>query len=586
MVELKMEEQTRLLLQRAEALCNRTNKDVTIPRHDTLVALIAALADQLRYEEERIEAIESQQKIIDKQGKIAKKNGYILKQRELLLEQPENVRKPPQKLVNRKERLAEEKLQAMEKELAHTEAALRRYRDLFELAPDAYLITGIDGSIIDVNQAATAMLNRPKSQLIGSLLTSFVAEPDRRLFVTLLENAPQVQDIELCIKPYRKDTVNTAITMSTEYGDEDNPYRFRWLLRDVTDRRRVMQAINASERRFRALFDEATIGIVLLDMDGCISRTNRAFQEMLGFAEHELYNRSLLALTCTEDRSFTETALQSIQEGLQPQARFQKRYQGKDGQPVWVQVSISALRDDEGNLQYILELAENITAEKQAEVEMAEMRTRLLESGEVERMRLAQELHDGPIQDLYGAVFRLADFLAQEQDPTMQENLKEVQTIVKGVASTLRGVLNELRPPTIGNLGLEPAIRSHAERVQERCPGLHIQLNLSKDGQMLPAPIRLALFRVYQQCLLNVVRHAQATRVIVAFHVSEEEVTLDVWDNGKGFDLPDKWVDLLRQGHYGLASIAERVEALNGTLKIETHPGGGTLIHVTAPRAA
>ena len=70
----------------------------------------------------------------------------------------------------------------------------------------------------------------------------------------------------------------------------------------------------------------------------------------------------------------------------------------------------------------------------------------------------------------------------------------------------------------------------------------------------------------------------------VAFHVSETEITLDVWDNGKGFDLPEKWVDLLRQGHYGLASIAERVQALGGTLKIETHPGGGTLIHVTAPR--
>lgn len=578
MVQINMEEQTRLLLQRADALCSSNNKDATLPRPDALVALIAALADTLRSAEDRIDALEQ----LNQQNTTA----ISTLPRRVEVEPLKDLHYKNGRHIERSSIPTLEKVALMEQRLASAQAALRRYCDLFEQAPDAYLITGLDGTIVDVNIAATAMLNQPKSRLIGSLLTSFVAEPDRKMFLTMLENAPQVQDVEICIKPFRKTFVDTAITMSTEYDENDCPCRIRWLLRDVTERRRAAQAVNESERRFRALFDEANVGIVLLDVNGCIARTNRAFQEMIGFAERELYNRSLAGLTCADDRTLAEEALRSIREGLQPQARFQKRYEGKDGQPVWVQVSISALRDDEGKLQNILEIAENITTEKQAEVEMAEMRTRLLESGEVERMRLAQELHDGPIQDLYGAVFRLADFLAQENDPLMQENLKEVQGIVKGVASTLRGVLNELRPPTIGNLGLEPAIRSHAERLQEHTPNLHIQLNLSKDGRTLPAPTRLALFRIYQQSLHNVVRHAQASRVIVAFHVSDEKITLDVWDNGKGFEMPEKWVDLLRQGHYGLASISERVQALGGALKIETRPGGGTLVHVTAPRAA
>ena len=578
MVQINMEDQIRLLLQRADALRSSTNKDATIPRPDTLIALINALADALRSAEDRIDALEEQNQRNTPASPPASKRAAVEPLKDLHYK---NGRQ-----VERNGGPAIEKVALMEHRLASAQAALRRYCDLFEQAPDAYLITGLDGTIVDVNIAATALLNQPKSRLIGSLLTSFVAEPDRKIFLTMLENAPQVQDVEICIKPFRKALVDTAITMSTEYDENDCPCRIRWLLRDVTERRRAVQAVNDSERRFRALFDEANVGIVLLDPNDCIARTNRAFQEMIGYSEPELYNRSLVVLTHADDQALAEAALRSIHDGLQPQARFQKRYQRKDGQPVWVQVSTSALRNDEGNLQFILEIAENISAEKQAEVEMAEMRTRLLESGEVERMRLAQELHDGPIQDLYGAVFRLADFLAQEQSPTMQDNLKEVQGIVKGVASTLRGVLNELRPPTIGNLGLEPAIRSHAERLQEHVPDLHIQLNLSKDGRTLPAPTRLALFRIYQQSLHNVVRHAQATRVIVAFHVSEEEITLDVWDNGKGFEMPEKWVDLLRQGHYGLASIAERVQALGGTLKIETHPGGGTLVHVTAPRVA
>jgi signal transduction histidine kinase len=162
--------------------------------------------------------------------------------------------------------------------------------------------------------------------------------------------------------------------------------------------------------------------------------------------------------------------------------------------------------------------------------------------------------------------------------------MQEIQEMIKSVASTLRSVCGELRPPTISNLGLERAIRSHADRIQELHPELDLQLQLSNDGQTLPAHTRLAFFRIYQQCMANVLRHAHAKRVVVAFHLTEQEVTLDIWDNGKGFTLPGKWVDLLREGHYGLAGIAERVQALGGTLKIDTRPGAGTLVQVEAPR--
>jgi signal transduction histidine kinase len=212
------------------------------------------------------------------------------------------------------------------------------------------------------------------------------------------------------------------------------------------------------------------------------------------------------------------------------------------------------------------------------------MRRRLLESGEVERLRLAQELHDGPMQDLYGTVFKISSFNDGGIDPAMANNLKDMQEMIKNVANTLRVIVGELRPPTIGNLGLERAIRSHADRVAEQHPELEIKLQLTRDGQSLPSHTRLAFFRIYQQCMANILRHAEASQVMISFHLSEEELALDVWDNGKGFRLPEKWVSLLREGHFGLAGIAERVEALGGALKIDTRPGAGTLVHVAAPR--
>ncbi len=229
-------------------------------------------------------------------------------------------------------------------------------------------------------------------------------------------------------------------------------------------------------------------------------------------------------------------------------------------------------------------MIENISAEKEAAAELVEMRRRLLENGETERLRLAQELHDGPTQDLYAAAFRLASFSEPQGSAEHQDNMQAMEGMLKQVANTLRDIVEELRPPTIANLGLERAIRSHADRLQEQHPELEVKLHLTRDGQALPPHTRLAFFRIYQQCMANILRHAQASQAMVAFHVNDVETSLDIWDNGRGFVLPAKWVDLVREGRYGLAGIAERVQALGGSLSVETRPGAGTLVHMVAPR--
>jgi PAS domain S-box-containing protein len=344
-----------------------------------------------------------------------------------------------------------------------------------------------------------------------------------------------------------------------------------------------MQALNASERRFRTIFDEANLGILLVDSQSRIIRANRAMQKMVGDPEDAMLHHYVYEYAHPDDVAIWQAAAQSLLAGEQNLFRYETRYLHRDGSLMWAALSIALLHDNPDDPPFILVLAENITGEKQAAAELAEMRRRLLESGETDRLRLAQELHDGPMQDLYGTVFRVADFLEEVSSPSEQTHLKEVQEMVREVANRLREICAELRPPTLANLGLEKAIRSHAERLQEQVPGLEIQLNLSKDGLSLPAHTRLAFFRIYQACVANTIRHAQATRMMVAFHAGGEQAELDIWDNGQGFELPEKWVDLLRDGHSGLAQVAERVQAMGGTLKVETRPGGGTLVHVSAP---
>ena len=107
---------------------------------------------------------------------------------------------------------------------------------------------------------------------------------------------------------------------------------------------------------------------------------------------------------------------------------------------------------------------------------------------------------------------------------------------------------------------------------------------MMSDGTTLPENVRLALFRIYQAALTNVVRHAQADKVVVRLHLDAEQVMLEVEDNGRGFDLPQRWIELARQGHLGLVGMVERAEAVGGQLTVQSEPGRGTVIRVTVPR--
>ena len=119
-----------------------------------------------------------------------------------------------------------------------------------------------------------------------------------------------------------------------------------------------------------------------------------------------------------------------------------------------------------------------------------------------------------------------------------RKRLADVKQHIQNVLQDLRATAKELRPPTIFNFGLENAIRSHANDIVEKHPNLNIHLSLAHDRQILPEKVRLALFRIFQQSLANVIRHAKATEVHVRFSFDAEEAHLEITDNGKGFDVP------------------------------------------------
>jgi len=248
-----------------------------------------------------------------------------------------------------------------------------------------------------------------------------------------------------------------------------------------------------------------------------------------------------------------------------------------------------ALQQTQAKLKFY-DLAERLQTEvgerRRMQAELAEAQGRLAESREAERLHLARELHDGPVQDLYGARFQLGELREGLQTEVDLARLVAVQTTLQHVIGTLRAICGELRPPALAPFGLERAIRSHAEQYQSAHPEIDVQLDLAPDEQALPERVRLALFRICQEALNNVAQHAQARSVLIRFTFDAEQVVLRIEDDGAGFVVPSRWLELARRGRLGMLGAAERVEAIGGHLEVVSAVGAGTVVRIVVSRSA
>ena len=364
----------------------------------------------------------------------------------------------------------------------------------------------------------------------------------------------------------------------------ENCRLFESLHAEITERLSAKQALEISEARFRSIFESVTVGIKVLDLEGKILQTNYAFQSMVGYHEEELAGNPFYKFLHPDDVRQATRLFQDAKVNGTSYFRFEHRTIHRDQSIVWVKTVFTVIKrgSETDDPALVVGIVENITEQKRLELEMAELNSRLQNSMELERLRLAQELHDNPMQSLYSAIYRIEE-LRGTADPNLKDALGDVKQHIQNVLQDLRATAKELRPPTIFNFGLENAIRSHANDIVEKHPNLNIYLSLAHDRQILPEKVRLALFRIFQQSIANVIRHAKATDVHVRFSFDAEEAHLEITDNGRGFEVPSNWIDFVRQGHYGLAGAAERANTLGGVFKVQSKPGNSTTIQVTIP---
>ncbi|HET9911761.1 MAG TPA: histidine kinase [Anaerolineales bacterium] len=216
---------------------------------------------------------------------------------------------------------------------------------------------------------------------------------------------------------------------------------------------------------------------------------------------------------------------------------------------------------------------------------LAKIQHQLLRSREEERSRLARDLHDSPIQSLIGFNIQLGLLLnSKDLNPAAVEVLREMRSEVRRLSSELRQVCAELRPPMLDTLGLGAALRTLVTEWSDQ-NHVEMQLDLSPDTSLrsLPGEVAVNFYRVAQEALMNIGKHAQARHVSISLLYEEDRLAMTIQDDGHGFDTPVTLHDLTAQSHFGLAGMRERISLIGGQWSLNSMPGSGTTICVNWP---
>lgn len=240
--------------------------------------------------------------------------------------------------------------------------------------------------------------------------------------------------------------------------------------------------------------------------------------------------------------------------------------------------------EDTLNRQLTKQLVEQLQVLDQANQALLEAHRRLQTEREQERKHLAREIHDQVIQDLISISYELEEMGAEMPvSPVLVNNLTDVRQDIRELVDNLRQICGNLRPPTIDSLGLGAALQSYTREWSART-GVNVTLELDSNLGRLPETTELPLFRIVQEGLNNIWRHAKATNVRVSLlHTTPRTLMVSLRDDGMGLPEDVDLANLAADGHYGLVGISERVALLGGRFRMRRMAEGGSLLLVEIP---
>ncbi|MCE7985857.1 MAG: PAS domain S-box protein [Caldilinea sp. CFX5] len=362
---------------------------------------------------------------------------------------------------------------------------------------------------------------------------------------------------------------------------------------DITDRRHMIEALRQSEARNRALIEAIPDAIARFDQHGVYQdvKAPSNFQpvqpptELVGQKLHDVLPQAMADKFLHFNDLARATGMLQL---FEYEALVDQELRMREARivPINQDEVIAILRDITARKQAESEKARLLNEVVEQRAQLRALTARLAEVQEAERKEIARELHDLVGQNL--AALGLSLKLIQTQIPAtlatgqhLKEQLRDALTLVTQTTSFIRTLMAELRPPVLDDYGLLAALRWYSGQIAQQS-GVKIEVDDDEAAPRLPEAIENALFRIAQEALINIVKHARATVAAVTLSVSANQVALTITDNGQGFD-PDA-VATASQSSWGLLNMRERAEAIGGHCQIIARPGAGVTVQVEVPR--
>jgi len=345
----------------------------------------------------------------------------------------------------------------------------------------------------------------------------------------------------------------------------------------------------------RRLLAEITLNIsegisLVRENDGIIVFTNRRFEEMFGYNPSELIGKHVIVLNASIVNQTASEMAWNIIGSMQNHDRWKGEVYNvkKDGTLFWTEASISKFDHPEYG-QVLITVQMDIDKRKQIENkliehehELQQLSTELINAQEKERKILSQELHDEVGQSLTAMKINLASIMKKlplDHDSKTENRLQEMNEILDNLISQVHEISLNLRPALLDVLGLLPTIKSYCNQFSKRT-GINVRI-ANEIIVNLDLEQEIHLFRIVQEALTNVVKHAYAKNLFLNFNIRGNVLMLSIQDDGCGFILKEK--GNIPHAGIGLIGIRERVNSLNGIMEIITSPGRGTKIEIEIP---
>lgn len=358
------------------------------------------------------------------------------------------------------------------------------------------------------------------------------------------------------------------------------------VFRDVTSRNAMLEKLRDSEERFRSAFDFAAIGMSLVALDGRWLRVNRSFCELVGYTEQELLATDFQSITHPDDLQIDLDRKRRLISGQVRTHQMENRYIHKDGRIIDVLLSVSLVRNAAGEPLYFVSQIHDLTRQKAAEEEHRQslLRSRFVEQSiaarEDEQRRIARDLHDGIGQSLTSLRLGLRVVEQAADLAAAQAAASQLRKMVMGASDEVRTLTRNLRPCVLDDLGLVPAFR----RLADDFTAAHdLQIRIETETVVnvrFAEVVESALYRIVQEALTNVAKHAAANSVEITLRREAESLILTVIDDGAGFDPA---VPVNEGQCFGILGMRERTALLNGDFELVPGVERGTILRVSIP---